>query len=126
MRKQQFHQSVAGIFASLAFLMGTSVGFAQSGSYVAPPQIPPQPQSETILNVIEQGTTGLSRKQKQEILKDKYKKMKQDATEITKLANELQKSVNSSSSQILSVKIIENAEKIQKLAKKIRDDAKGY
>jgi hypothetical protein len=70
-------------------------------------------------------TTRITRKQRQDILKSKFKKMKQDAEELSSLANSLQDELDKSSENILSLHIVEKAEKIERLAKRIKNAAKG-
>jgi hypothetical protein len=67
----------------------------------------------------------LTRKQRQDILKSKFEKMKEDAEELAALANSLQDEVDKSSQNILSLEIVDKAEKIEKLAKRIKKTAKG-
>jgi hypothetical protein len=69
--------------------------------------------------------TKITRKQRQDILKSKFQKMKEDAEELSSLANSLQDELNKSSENILSLPIVEKAEKIEKLAKRIKNAAKG-
>jgi TolA-binding protein len=69
--------------------------------------------------------TKITRKQRQDILKSKFEKMKEDAEQLSSLANSLQDELNKSSENILSLPIVEKAEKIEKLAKRIKNAAKG-
>lgn len=81
-------------------------------------QIPP-PRVET------PSPAKITRKQRQDILKSKFEKMKEDAEQLSSLANSLQDELNKSSENILSLQIVEKAEKIEKLAKRIKNAAKG-
>ncbi len=67
----------------------------------------------------------LSGKQKQDILKSNFEKMKHDADDLAALAKSLQEDLNKSNENVLSLKIVEKAEKIEKLAKKIKATARG-
>jgi hypothetical protein len=67
----------------------------------------------------------LSRKQRRDIQKMRFEKMKKDAGELASLADSLKNDVDKSNEDILSLKIVEKAEKIEKLAKRIKDSAKG-
>lgn len=67
-----------------------------------------------------------SRKQRQDLLKSYFEKMKRDADELLELAKSLQEDVSKSNENVLSLKIVEKAEKIEKLAKKIKGVAKGF
>ena len=51
--------------------------------------------------------------------------MKQDADELSTLAKSLQEELDKSSENILSLQVLEKAEKIEKLAKRIKNNAKG-
>ncbi len=65
-------------------------------------------------------------KQKRELMKANYEKMKRDAEELASLAKSLQEDVDKSNENVLSLHIMEKAEKIEKLAKRIKSVAKGY
>ncbi|MBZ5515586.1 MAG: hypothetical protein LAN62_12255 [Acidobacteriia bacterium] len=67
----------------------------------------------------------IARKQRQEFLRQKFEKMKREAEELTSLANSLQDELDKSSENILSLQIVDKAEKIEKLAKQIKNSAKG-
>lgn len=67
----------------------------------------------------------LSHKQKKELLKSNIEKMKRDADELVALSKSLQEEVNGSNENVLSSKIVDTAEKIEKLAKRIRATASG-
>jgi hypothetical protein len=68
----------------------------------------------------------LSEKQKRELMKANFEKMKRDAGELADLAKALQQELNKSNENILSVDIVEKADKIEKLARKIKGAARGY
>jgi hypothetical protein len=68
----------------------------------------------------------LSGKQKRNILKSNFDKMKNDAGELADLANALKEELNKSNENILSLDIVDKADKIEKLAKKIKGTARGY
>jgi hypothetical protein len=82
------------------------------------PQEIPKPETEPL--------PGLSKKQKRNYMKANFQKMRQDADELATLAKSLQDELNKSNENILSLQIVENADKIEKLAKKIKNMAKGY
>jgi hypothetical protein len=84
------------------------------GAQRTPPEVevmPPPPQ--------------ITRKQRREIQKMRFEKMKKDASELASLADSLKDDVDKSSQDILSLEIVEKAEKIEKLAKRIKASAKG-
>jgi len=51
--------------------------------------------------------------------------MKRDADELAALAKTLQEDLNKSNENVFSLRIVDRVEKIEKLAKKIRNEAKG-
>lgn len=71
-------------------------------------------------------STELPAKQKQDLLKSNFEKMKRDADELASLAKSLQQDLDKSNQNVLSLKIVNKAEKIEKLAKKIKEVAKGH
>ena len=68
----------------------------------------------------------LTGKQREELLKSDFEKMKRDAAELATLALSLQEEVDKSNEHILSMKIVEKAQKIESLAKKISKAARSY
>ena len=68
----------------------------------------------------------LTQKQKRDLLKANFEKMKQDAGELADLAKALQQELNKSNENILSLDIVEKAEKIEKLARRIKGTARGF
>ena len=68
----------------------------------------------------------LSQKQKKDLLKDNFEKMKRDADELADLAKSLQDDLNKSNENVLSLRVVDKADKIEKLAKKIKGVARGY
>ena len=74
----------------------------------------------------ESSRSSLSEKQKRNLLKDNFDKMKRDAGELADLAKALQEDLNKSNENILSLDIIDKTDKIEKLAKKIKGTARGY
>jgi hypothetical protein len=68
----------------------------------------------------------LSGKQKRDLLKANFEKMKRDAGELADLAKALQEELNKSNENILSLDVVEKADKIEKLARKIKGTARGF
>ncbi len=68
----------------------------------------------------------LSKKQKKDLLKDNFEKMKRDADELAELAKSLQEDLDKSNENVLSLRVVDRAEKIEKLAKRIKGMARGY
>ncbi len=69
---------------------------------------------------------GLKNKQKRDLMKANYEKMKRDADELASLAKSLQEEIDKGNENVLSLHIVDKAEKIEKLAKRIKGVAKGY
>jgi hypothetical protein len=65
-------------------------------------------------------------RQKQNLLKSNFEKTKDDATELADMAKGLRDELNKTSVNVLSLDVIHRAEKIEKLARKIKEEAKGY
>jgi hypothetical protein len=74
----------------------------------------------------EESPPSLSQKQKSDLLKSNFEKMKRDAGELADLAKALQEELNKSNENILSLDIVDKADKIEKLAKKIKGTARGF
>jgi len=68
----------------------------------------------------------LSEKQKRDLLKSNFDKMKHDAKELTDLAKDLEEQLDKSNENVLSLNIVDKAEKIEKLARKIKSTARGF
>ena len=68
----------------------------------------------------------LSQKQKKDLLKDHFEKMKRDADELADLAKSLQEDLNKSNENVFSLGVVDKADKIEKLAKRIKGTARGY
>jgi hypothetical protein len=65
----------------------------------------------------------LTAKQQRALLKANYTKLKQDADELADLAKSLQDELNKSNENVLSLDVVEKADRIEKLAKKIKSAA---
>ena len=68
----------------------------------------------------------LSDKQKRDLLKANFDRMKRDARELADLAKNLQEQLDKSNENVLSLGIVDKADKIEKLARKIKSTARGY
>jgi hypothetical protein len=55
-----------------------------------------------------------------------FEKSKSDAAELAALAKELCKELDKPNVDVLSLEVVNRVEKIEKLAKKIRDETKGF
>jgi len=104
--------------ASVLILRATPAALAQAPAGHPPPQEigveEPRP------------TPRMIRQQKKELLKFNFEKMKRDADEVASLAKSLQEALDKSSQDILSLQVVSKAEKIEKLAKRIKETARGY
>jgi len=67
----------------------------------------------------------LSAKQKQSIMQANFAKSKSDVAELAALAKELREQLDKPNSEGVSVDVASRAERIEKLAKKIREEMKG-
>ncbi len=67
----------------------------------------------------------MERKQKKELVKLKFESMKHAADELVTLSKSLQQEIQNSNQNVMSLKIVQDAEQIEKLARKIRNTAKG-
>jgi len=72
-----------------------------------------------------EGTGQMTSKQRKEFMKANLEKMKRDAEELASLAKALQEELDKSSENVLSLQIVDKAEKIEKLAKRIKSTARG-
>jgi len=68
----------------------------------------------------------VSGKQKRDLLKANLEKMKRDAGELADLVRALQEELNKSNENVLPLGVVEKADKIQKLAKRIKGAARGF
>jgi uncharacterized sporulation protein YeaH/YhbH (DUF444 family) len=87
---------------------------------------PAASQLEAQVNVPEVGPLTLSDKQRRNLLKENFKNMKRDAGELLDLAKTLQEALNKSNENVLSLDIVDKAERIEKLAKRIKATARGF
>jgi hypothetical protein len=67
-----------------------------------------------------------SQKRKKALLDYNFKKLKQHAQDLADLAKSLQAEVDKSNENVLSLTIVKKAEQAEKLARKIKNEAKGY
>ncbi|HXW16548.1 MAG TPA: hypothetical protein VEN79_18705 [Terriglobia bacterium] len=68
----------------------------------------------------------LTNKQKKGIMHSNFEKSKRDAAELAALAKQLREELNKPDVSTLSLEGMNRIERIEKLAKKIRDEMKGY
>lgn len=63
-------------------------------------------------------------RQEKDLRKYRFEKLKNHAAELAKLSAALKEELDKSNENILSLEVVDKAEKIEKLAKKIQDEAK--
>lgn len=68
----------------------------------------------------------VSMKQKDAIVRANFKKTKDDVSKLFKLTQALQEEIGKSNPNVLSLSIVGKADEIEKLAKKIKNEAKAY
>jgi hypothetical protein len=91
------------------------------------PQIPTSPKARNPLSSEEEEPGAqITRKQKRDLLKQNFEKMKRDAEELAALAKALQEELDKSNENLLSFQVVNKAEKIEKLAKRIKSTARGF
>lgn len=118
--------SVLGAAACLAVALSP---FEQYGPFAEahtpqPPPLTREAQEQLPTSENESGPP-LTPKQKQDLLKSNFEKIKKDAADLAALAKSLQQEIDTSNENVLSLKVVDKAEKIEKLARKIKTAAKG-
>ena len=68
----------------------------------------------------------LTEKQKKALLKQNFRNTQRDVLKLSKLVQSLQRQMKKSSPNVLSVNVVKQTERIEKLAKKIKNEAKEY
>ncbi len=119
----------AALIFGFALLAGSAIALNPSSGQAAgnPGQTHlPAPQSQQIQPPnpgADMNPSPLTPKQQRDLQKANFAKMKQDADELAALAKSLQDEVNKSNANVLSLGVVEKADKIEKLAKKIKNSA---
>lgn len=125
--------------AWLALVLMAAVLMAAGGQSQTQTQPNGMPQSTPILRSLEGRqpnqpvtvemppiNTPLTIKQKDAIVKSNFKTTQHDVDKLSKLVQMLDTEMKKSNPNVLSVSIVRQANKIEKLAKKIKDEAKAY
>jgi hypothetical protein len=102
---------------------GHSLGQYQGAIPQGPQQNPPQNRFPS------ESPTGFprrSQKRKKALLDYNFKKLKEHAQDLAELAKSLQAEVDKSNENVLSLEIVKKAEEAEKLARKIKNEVKGY
>ena len=118
-----FTGGLTGSQDSRVALVTSSVRAAESPGF---PQEPSRRQPQQGPGPTETAPPVLSQKQKKDLLKDNFEKMKRDADELADLAKSLQEDLNKSNQNVFSLGVVDKAGKIEKLAKRIKGTARGY
>lgn len=115
--KTTLGRTVAAVCLVIA---GTLIATAQTGGRSGRLQVPDPgrfPEGDP--------TVVMSRKQQKALLKHKFESMKKDADEMAELAQAVQEELNKATENELPLRVAGKAEKIEKLAKRIKNTAKG-
>jgi hypothetical protein len=113
------------VLGLLALLPRTTIAPAQSTNHASQTGgsgRPPIPSNEIQSDL----PPPLSVEQKQSIMRANFERSKSDAEELAELARGLREFLDKPSNNAPTAEIIARAEKIEKLAKKIRDETRGY
>jgi len=119
----------------IAVLVGWTFPASFTGQGGAPSAGAPRPRPPAPANSQEPGGAApqspdfqpdMIKKQRKELLKQNFEKMKSEAGELVELSKSLQSDLDKSNENVLSLKVVDRAEKIEKLAKKIKETARGY
>jgi hypothetical protein len=119
------------------FVLGMCLGTPLQPAAVVPgaislpavdaPQVPTPSRAQAPLSTHEEEPAAqITRKQKRNLLKQNFEKMKRDAEELATLAKALQEDLDKSNENLLSWQVVNKAEKIEKLAKRIKSTARGF
>ena len=66
-----------------------------------------------------------TRKQRKALIDSNFKKLKEHAKALAELSKSLQEDIEKSNENVLSLEIVKKAEQAEKLARQIKDEAKG-
>jgi hypothetical protein len=119
----------AGLALALAAWMapkngaaGPAAGSAYAQTTPPPPLMQPPDPGDPFpqMNVPE----SVREKQRRELRKYRFKKMQEHGEELAKLAKSLQEDLDNSNENILSLQIVDKAQRIEKLAKQIQNEAR--
>jgi hypothetical protein len=99
---------------------GTGTSSSHSGGHKGLPTVTDDPLATGNDN------TQLTPRQRQYILHANFEKSKSDAAELAALAKQVREELNKPSAEGLSLEALARIDKIEKLAKKIRDETKGF
>lgn len=114
-----------GFLALLVLMAGPTrvAGQGMSSSIQQTP--PPTVQSNQFPQIVPPDFPKSSEKQKQALVDYNFKKLKKHAADLAELAKSLQKEIEKSNENILSLDIVKKADKVEKLARKVKSEVKG-
>jgi len=107
-------------------MRGQSLGQTQGGFPSTQQQFPGQKRFPAQSPSPETFPKKNSQKRKKVLLDYNFKKLKQHAQDLAELAKSLQTEIEKSNENVLSLEIVEKADQAEKLAKKIKNEAKGF
>jgi hypothetical protein len=91
------------------------------------PQNPRQPsQGNRFPPEAPEGFPKTSQKRNKAILDYNFKKLKEHAQDLAELAKSLQAEIEKSNENVLSLEIVKKADEAEKMARKIKNEAKGF
>ena len=114
-----------GLFGGPPCVTGQSLGQFQGTNPYPPQQVPNQNRFPTESPSPDPFPKN-SLKRKKALMDSNFKKLKEHAQDLAELAKSLQVEIEKSNENVLSLEIIKKAEQAEKLAKKIKDEAKGF
>lgn len=124
--KGQLRAAILAV-ALLLMLPGAPLSPAQSSSSHGVPAGTGTGRTPIPPHDIENDVPGpLNEEQRQSIMRANFEKSKSDAEELAELAKGLREALEMPAHKVPSSEIVLRAEKIEKLAKKIRDETKGF
>jgi TolA-binding protein len=122
--RNRWHSAVAAALLAAGTLLGLAESWLPPAPLLAqrlhaPPLLQKAEPTDTM-------TDSISKKQQRKLLKQNFDRMKVDADELAALAQSLQEDIEKTTENMLSLEVVEKAEKIERLAKRIKNAAKGY
>ena len=122
MNRVHYGHFIFGIVAACGLVIALSLaGTAQTG---VPTSGPPTDDSDVFPPHATVKTR--DRKQQQTLLKSYLDNMRKDAAELAKLANSIQEDLEKTTENELPLRVVTKAEQVEKLAKRIKNTAKGF
>jgi hypothetical protein len=103
-----------------------SEGPLPASSPVPANSIPTSASQQETPNADTEQVQPMSGKQKRDLMKANFEKMKHDAEELATLAKALHDELDKSNVYVLSLDVVGKAEKIERLARKIKTTARGF